>query len=357
MATATHDRDASASQVMFLNFENPSNSASLCRMRKDDADSLLKMLGLTPGFISSLKLPQKRAIVFLASYAVDWRSCIKEYNDITLCYGRVSKREKALISGLGQVDCEPLDHAQRIRLAQDRIEPKIVHLRQRSYHLNCGISAVTPPGVVVPQTAGLPIFTAAAPVPSRPPQPTGQALPAPTTTSGSALMLTTATAAVSSSPPPGRQTSEALVSSSTSGAITHNDPSYGTTVAATVPNEPIAGAGGGVETSNDSQQDADRTDAGRVPDDVPMANSDATNAADDLSKATSNLATDSSAQNGNNNEETKEDVQQAVYMLVDNDETGPSVELDKKEVQHNDTEPIASEENEEPPSKKRKLNI
>lgn len=186
--------------MMFLNFETPSNSVSLCSVRQDSINSLLLMLGLTPGFIASLKLPQKKAIVFLASYAVDWRSCIKEYNDITLCLGQMSRREKALISGLEKVDGGPLDHAQHIRLvrqqtiqapsaiwtteftvnwAQDRIEPKIDHLRRRSYYLNRGISAVAPPGVSVPRTVGPPLSTAAAAVPNHPLQPSGEVLSLP----------------------------------------------------------------------------------------------------------------------------------------------------------------------------------
>ncbi|KAI8944880.1 hypothetical protein F4801DRAFT_598730 [Xylaria longipes] len=358
MSTATHHRDASASQTIFLNFENPSNDASLCYVRQDAMKSLLKILGLTPGFILSLKSQQKRAIIFLASYAVDWRSCVKEYNDIALCFGRLPKGEKALISGLGQVDCEPLDHAQHIRL--DRIQPNIVHLHQKSYHLNRGISTVAPPGVVVPPTTGPRLFTVAAPVPSHPPQLNGQVLPAPATASGSALALATTTTAaavagggaVSSSTPPGGQASAVAVGSGTSGAVTQNDSSSGIAVGST-------GATGGVGTTDNGQQD-NQTDAERLPDAVDKADSDANSIPDDLSKAASGSASDSSAENGDEKEEIKEDVQDDAHMQVDDDnsddnETDPSAELDEKEVKNHDTAPIADGEDEDRPSKKRKL--
>ncbi|KAF2966219.1 hypothetical protein GQX73_g7336 [Xylaria multiplex] len=71
-------------------------------------------------------------------------------------------------------------------LDQKRIEPNIDQLRQSSYRLNCGISAVAPRGVAVAQAAEPSKTTAAATTPLTKTSPSSrQTLPAPTIASGS----------------------------------------------------------------------------------------------------------------------------------------------------------------------------
>ncbi|KAI0441230.1 hypothetical protein F4803DRAFT_576775 [Xylaria telfairii] len=334
--TTTQHQDAPASQRMFLNFETPSNRASLCS-----------------------------AIVFLASYAVDWRSCIKEYNDITLCLGQLSRREKALISGLEKVDSEPLDHAQHIRL--DRIEPKVDHLRQRSYDLNRGISVVPPPGVPVPRTVPGPPLPTAAAVPNHPLQPSGEVLPAPApagngSTPTLTITITAAANTISNSPSLSGQVPSVPNTSGTDGAVTYNNSSSSKANGATAPNKSIESATGNIITTNDSQQGVDETGAKIFPCNVPITNNNVINVEDDPSKVASSLAACSSVANEDSNKDsnkaTEDDAQHDVQMQVDDDnnETGLIAEPEKEKVQHNNTVPVADDEDEYPPNKKRKLN-
>ncbi|KAI1742331.1 hypothetical protein F4680DRAFT_411906 [Xylaria scruposa] len=203
-------------------------------------------------------LPQKKAIVFLASYAVDWRSC-NEYNDITLCFSRLPKLEKALISGLGQSDCESLDHAHHIWLC--RIKPNLAHLRQRSYHINRGISAVAPPGIDVPKTVKSPI-----PIPA-------------TTTAGEA-------AAVSNFSPPSGQASSIP---DANGAVAYKHSSPGTAVNNTITNISTDNAIGTIRTINESSLSIDGENAQHFPNDFDMANSDTTEVISNTSKASQQL--------------------------------------------------------------------
>ncbi|KAI3331049.1 hypothetical protein F4824DRAFT_504464 [Ustulina deusta] len=151
MSTREQNPDAPESQVLFLNFDNPPMNAIPCPIRGDAVDLLLRMLGATPGFVSSLTLAEKKAIVFLASYAVDWRLCREEYNDIASCFGRGRRCNKCAVSGLSEPPCEIIEYAERIQAT--RIEPKIVWLRQTSYHLNRGIAAVMPTGNIMTRAA------------------------------------------------------------------------------------------------------------------------------------------------------------------------------------------------------------
>ncbi|KAJ2989475.1 hypothetical protein NUW58_g3448 [Xylaria curta] len=156
-------------EVLFLNYTNPSNDDSACQIRHAAMSSVLGMLGLTPNFIEELKLPEKRAIIFLASYAVDWRSCPQEYDDITLCFSRKSRREKVMISGLEDVNREPLDYARHILFT--RIQPNIRALRRQSHQINISISTVAPLGVAAPQPADPPPNNTVATVSGNSPSP------------------------------------------------------------------------------------------------------------------------------------------------------------------------------------------
>ncbi|KAK5625159.1 hypothetical protein RRF57_000875 [Xylaria bambusicola] len=128
-------------KVIYLNYRNPPKNAIACTIRGVAIDSLLNMIGATPGFIRSLSLSHKKAIIFLASYAVDWRACDKEYHDLVFCFSRAARSEKSALTGL-PAKVEPLKYAEHIRVT--RIEPKIVRLREMSYRLNSGITANSP---------------------------------------------------------------------------------------------------------------------------------------------------------------------------------------------------------------------
>ncbi|KAI0487108.1 hypothetical protein F4859DRAFT_510889 [Xylaria cf. heliscus] len=298
MPIIKNTRDTSVSQVIFLNFKNPCNNVIQCDSRQDAIDSLLEMIGLTPGFVSSLKLWEKKAIVFLASHAVDWRSCIKEYNDIALCFSRRPRSEKALASGLRHEDRRPLDYVQRIW--RYRIEPNIVRLRERSYHLNRGISAVAPPGVVVPQTAQPPLPTAA----------------------GSTMTVATitTTVAVSNPTPPSGQDLSVSVDSNTSRAATQNGSSSTIAVAATGPNTPTPNATANIGKTNNSREGINKKDAKSLPANIPEGSNDALNDLEDQGKAASSPATDGSEENDDRNEKAGQGAEQDVSMQGDEDD-------------------------------------
>lgn len=61
--------------------------------------------------------------------------------------------------------------------------------------------------------------------------------------------------------------------------------------------------------------------------------------------------------NEDSNEVTEDDAQHDAHMRIDDDnsETGLIVEPEKEKVQHNNTALVADDEDEYPPSKRRKL--
>lgn len=115
--------DAPESQVLFLNYREPLlNAEALCKITGAAIDSVLVMLGATPGFIRSLPLANKKAILYLASHAVDWRSCIKEYNDLAFCFSRALRAEKSSRIGIGRVLMGPFKYAEHIRVVRHTLQ-------------------------------------------------------------------------------------------------------------------------------------------------------------------------------------------------------------------------------------------
>ncbi|KAI0537453.1 hypothetical protein GGR58DRAFT_527349 [Xylaria digitata] len=193
MPSATLNPDDRESQVLFLNYHDPPNTPNACSLSSTAIDPTLGMLGLTHGFIGSLTMAEKKAIIFLASYAVDWRECGQEYDDIVFCFGRAHRWEKSVASGLAELHCDTVKYAKHIQAK--RIEPKIDQLRQSSYRLNRGISAVAPRGVAVSQAAEPPKTTAAAAtISTKTPPSSEQTLPAPAMANGSDVKGATTTA-------------------------------------------------------------------------------------------------------------------------------------------------------------------
>ncbi|KAI1358469.1 hypothetical protein F5Y08DRAFT_350822 [Xylaria arbuscula] len=149
MAPSMNKADAPQSQVLFLNYgQPPIDVEAACKMTSAAIDSVLGMLGATPGFLDSLPLANKKAILYLASYAVDWRSCTQEYKDIAFCWSRVFREEKSKRVGVKRTLGGPIDYADYIRMK--KIEPRIERLRQKSRELNRGIRDIAPVAVIPP---------------------------------------------------------------------------------------------------------------------------------------------------------------------------------------------------------------
>ncbi|KAI0968404.1 hypothetical protein F4678DRAFT_464470 [Xylaria arbuscula] len=145
--------DSPESQALFLNFRNPPRNGVACTIRGVAVDSVMSMLGATTGFIQSLSLAQKKAIVFLASYAVDWRACPVEFKDIVFCFGRAPRLEKCALSGVSDRSCELIKYAEKIQ--STRIEPKLAQLHKASYELNRRrVGAMAPRGKPVSKATG-----------------------------------------------------------------------------------------------------------------------------------------------------------------------------------------------------------
>ncbi|KAI0415989.1 hypothetical protein F5X98DRAFT_376169 [Xylaria grammica] len=191
MSSSVRNPDDPESQVLFLNFHDPPSNPNACKLTSAALNSVLGMVGLTGGFIRSLALAEKRAILLLASYAVDWRECGEEYDDIVFCFGRARGYDKAIRSGLPELHADSVEYVEHIQAT--RIKPKISRLRQSSYRLNRGISAVAPPGVAVPQAAGPPRATTSTAISTDSPPPRGHASAAPTTANNSTLTEATNT--------------------------------------------------------------------------------------------------------------------------------------------------------------------
>ncbi|TGJ84580.1 hypothetical protein E0Z10_g4191 [Xylaria hypoxylon] len=377
MSSAILNPDDAESQFLFLNFCNSPNTPDLCNLTSAVIDSLLVMIGLTRGFVASLTLPEKKSIVLLASYAVDWRECGRDYDDMVFCFGRGHKWEKSVASGLAELHCDNIDYAKHIQVT--RIQPNILQLRESSYRLNRGTAAVVPPGVAVPQAAGPPITTTFITISTNTPPSSGQTSPAPamddssnltvgTTTASTAATTITVATTPNASPLSGQTliaTDDSDVDSSPPGSTPRASSSDAFSQDSASDNAPSeAGASSDIDMPPSGQpQDgqpsatadsgaghtgSNTMDAQYSNNDVQAADNNAAKVADDVGMAMS--VSTAGSDNGGSDKETRQETQQDADMQ---DGTDQVAETNHNMAQEEDDIETDHEEQQRPNKKQR----